>query len=937
MCAASLPDCRRAPLRAAGISGSWLRAWLAFALAVLPWLALQPAQAGVVRLDTPGPHELSRSFQYLEDPTGELGFNDVLAAGAQDRWQPLPAAGIGPNFGLTRSAIWLRTTVALPAGGPREWLLETAYPPLDRIDVWSPDDDFGHEHHIGGDRTPFVERAVAHRNHVFPVRLLPGSPATLYLRVQSKGTVVAPARLWQPASLARSDQASYALLSLYFGLLAGLLLYNLLLFVSVREPGYLYYVAFVAAMGLAQASLSGLAAQFLWPRAGWWNDVSVPVGLSSAAVFGLMFARDFLSSSARLPRLDRLLLAQMAGWGVAWLASLLLPYAAAARMVLVLAAISVVTMAVVGFISIRRGYAGARWFFTAWALLLLGVGTLGLHDTGLLPSNAWTSNSLLLGSALEMVLLSFALGDRINVARRFKELAQARIAAEHAMVEALQQSEARVREVLREREIVLENSIVGIVFLTADGRMKWANKAMLAIFGAGRRPVTSMEPFYLSREQYLQVGGDVAAAVARGEAFERELQVQRYDGTRIWIQLSGKAVNGRDLSGGTVWVIMDISPRKQLEQQLRVTMSEREAILNNAVVGIVLSVHRRHEWVNEKFAEMMGYPRQVLIGQSSVYLHADESRWEQFGEETRNALIANNAYMCEHQVRRRNGELLWMQMGGSCIRPHDPDAGVIWTFLDITGRKAAEAEMRSALEQQQALNELRARVVALVSREFRTPLATIRAAEQELRESGDDRPPAQRMQALEAIASASQRMARLLDRVGVLARADVGLPAFNPVRVDVAALCQGFVDEARAQHPDAAARVQVRCSADLGRAVSDPRLLRHILVNLLSNALKFSPAGGEIALDLRREGGEMVFEVRDSGIGIPPHEMPHLFGSFHRAGNVGAIQGTGLGLAIARSAAETHGGRIEVVSQLGVGTVFTVRLPLQPETAEVAA
>ncbi|WBY01804.1 7TM diverse intracellular signaling domain-containing protein [Ramlibacter tataouinensis] len=892
-------------------------------------------RAGVVRLDAPGPHELSSSLQYLEDPSGALGFADVLAA--PQRWQPLPASGVGPNFGLTRSAYWLKAELDVPAGGPGEWLLEVGYPPLDRIDVWSPDQAFGYEHHLGGDRVPFAERAVAHRNHVVPIRLLPGTPATVYLRVQSEGSVVAPVRLWQPAALASSDQAGYALLSLYFGLLLGLLLYNLLLFVSVREPGYLYYVAFVAAMGLSQAALSGLAAQYLWPRAGWWNDVSVLVGLSASSVFGLMFARDFLSSAARLPRLDRLLLAQMAGWGAALLAALALPYAVAARMVIVLAVVSVVTMAVVGVISIRRQYAGARWFFTAWALLLLGAGTLGLHDTGWLPSNAWTAHSLLIGSALEMVLLSFALGDRINVARRFKELAQARIAAEHAMVEALRQSEARVKEVLLEREIVLENSIVGIVFLTADGRMKWANKAMLAIFGAGRQAVTSMEPFYLSREQYLQVGGDVADAVARGEAFERELQVQRYDGTRIWIQLSGKAVNGRDLSGGTVWVIMDISQRKQLEQQLRVTMSEREAILNNAVVGIVLSVNRRHEWVNEKFARMMGYPRQVLIGQSSVYLHADESRWEQFGEESRDTLIATNAYMCEHQVRRRNGELLWVQMGGSCIRPHDPDAGVIWTFLDITGRKAAEAEMRSALEQQQALNELRARVVALASREFRTPLAAIRAAAQDLREGGEALSPVQRLQALDAIGAASQRMSRLLDRVGVLARADAGLLAFNPGEVDLAALCRQWAEEARIQQPDAASRIEVRCGEDVGRALADGRLLRHILLNLLSNALKYSPHGGDIGLAVRCEGGEMVFEVSDRGIGIPPQEIQHLFGSFHRASNVGAIQGTGLGLAIARNATETHGGRIEVASELGVGTTFTVRLPLQAQAAEAAA
>ncbi|HYD75366.1 7TM diverse intracellular signaling domain-containing protein [Ramlibacter sp.] len=933
MRAGSDPDRRLLlPLAPWGVPGIWR--WCC-ALACLLFAMATPARAVDLVLGGGESYDLSPVFHYLEDPSGQLRFDDVREAAAQSRFQPVPASGVGANFGMSRSAWWLKATVQVPLGAPRDWLLEVAYPPLDRIEVFSPDLAFGYERAAGGDSVPFVARAVAHRNHVFPVRLLPGTSATLYLRVQSAGTVVVPARLWQPAALAQYDQGAYSLLSLYFGLLLGLLLYNLLLFVSVREPGYLYYVAFAAAMGLGQAALSGLGAQYLWPGAGWWNAVSVPVGLSAAAIFGLLFARDFLSSAARMPRLDRLMLAELAGWGLALLAALVLPYVVSAYMVLVLAVVSVVTMAVIGCISIRHEFAGARWFFTAWALLLLGVGTLAMHDTGLLPSNALTSNALLIGSALEMVLLSFALGDRINVARRFKAAAQARIAAEHAMVQSLQQSEARIKEALQEREIVLENSIVGIAFLTPEGRLKWGNKAMLDMFGAGKRKVTSMEPFYLSREQYLEVGGDSARAVARGETFERELQVQRFDGTRIWIHLSGKAVNGRDLSGGTVWVIMDITQRKQLQEQLRVTMSEREAVLNNAVVGIVLSVNRQHEWVNEKFARMMGYPRQVLIGQSSRYLHADDSGWERFGEVSRAALVATNAYMCEHQVRRRDGELLWVQMGGSCVRAHDPDSGVVWTFLDITERKAWEAEVRSALDQQRKLNELRARVVAVASREFRSPLAAIRSAQARLRD--DSLEASARRQALDAIGAATQRMSSLLDRVGVLARADAGLLAFNPVEVDLHALCRQLVEKARAQHPERACEVDLEWGEDAGRGVFDPHLLRHILANLLSNAVKYSPAGGRIGFAVRREGSEMVFEVRDRGIGIPPQEMEDLFGSFHRASNAGAIQGTGLGLAIARSAVETHGGRIEAASELGVGTTFTVRLPLQMEAAEAAA
>lgn len=904
-------------------------------LAALLMPALAPAQDQVVAVGSEDRHSLSGSVQFLEDAGGELKYEDIVLPAQQARFRPAHKSGPGANFGLTSAAIWLRVQVRPEAGTAPDWLLELAYPPLDRVELYVPDaDGSGYQWLLAGDLMPFASRIVAHRNHVLPVRLEPGATKTLYLRLASQGTVSAPLVLWRPDALWAHDHATYATLSLYFGLLVGLLLYNLLLFASVRDIGYLYYVAFAAAMGIGMAALTGVGYEFLWPDAVWWNSVSPPVGMTSSAIFGLLFARNFLSSRHRMRVLDKVLLTQIGGWLLALAAALALPYRYSSWMVTVLAVVSVATMAVVGVISVRRQFAGANYFFTAWALLLLGVTTLSLHNTGVLPSNRFTANSLLIGSALEMVLLSFALADRINVARRFKEQAQARIAAEHAMVEALSQSQERLRTVLEEREIILESSIVGIAFLTPQGRFRWANRAMQDIFGTPAQQIQSMEPFYLSREQYLQVGREVSRAVARGEVYEKELQMQRVDGTRIWVQLSGKSVSRHDLAQGTVWVIMNITERKQLQEQLQNTMSEREAVLNNALVGIVLSVNRRHEWVNDKFAQMLGYPRQILIGQSSRYIHPDDDSWERFGREARAALIDTGSYVCEMQLKRRNGQLLWVQMGGSCVRPHDPDSGVIWTFLDITERKQSEAEIREALEQQKALNELRSRFVAMTSHEFRTPLAAILSAEELLRHYGDRLPQAERLEVLDSISMGVQRMSRMMDRVLLLGQADAQMLDFAPHPVDLAALCRQLVDDAKKQHPDGKCEVVAEWGPGVpAHGQYDEKLLRHIFGNLLSNAIKYSPAGGVVRFSVDRADDDLVFRVQDQGIGIPAEEVPHLFGSFHRASNVGAIPGTGLGLAIVKNAVQGHGGAIEVASRLGEGTTFTVRLPVNAAAA----
>ncbi len=914
-----------------------IRYLLGFALAVLaagagPWAwaqeSLQPrAEAGEIAIRNDGKYVLSQSFTYLEDAGGELTLADLLKADAQARFQPVPQTGSATNFGLTSSAIWLRVNLRTERATPADWMLELAYPPLDRLELYSPDGKGGFVGQIGGDLLPFADRAVVHRNHVMPVRLKPGAVNTLYLRVTSGGTVSAPVRLWQPAALWQHDQAEYAAISLYFGLLVGLFLYNLLLFFSVRDRAYLIYVAFVGCMAIAQAALTGFGAQFIWPGLTWWNSISPPAGMAATASFGILFARSFLSSALKMPRLDRLIQALVAGWVLTLLAAFTMPYVVSSWMVTVLAVFSVTMLVAVGVLSLRMGHPGARYFLAAWALLLVGVVTLALHNTGVLPSNPLTANSLLIGSALEMVVLSFALADRINVTRQEKEQAQARIMAEQSMVETLSVSQENFRTLLKEREMILENSIVGIAFLTPDGRFRWANQAMLKVFGAGSNPLTSMEPFYLSREQYLQVGGEVAACVGRGENYEAEIQVRQFDGTLIWVSLSGKSVAERDLSQGTVWVIINITQRKELEAKLLRTSSEREAILNSALVGIVLSVNRRHEWVNEKFAQMIGSPREALMGQSSSYIHPDLATWEQFGKEARSTLIATGSYINERQLRRQDGQLFWVQMAGSCVQPHDPDSGVIWAFLDITERKKSEEDTREALEQQRALNELRTRFVAMTSHEFRTPLSGILSAEELLRHYGSRLPEPEKLEILDSIAAGVKRMTGMLDRVLLLGKADAQMLEFEPHLLDLQKLCHQLVEEARNQQPDSLCELQLDYSAGMAEGLYDEKLLRHIFSNLLSNAVKYSPLGGLVLFRVRAEQDVTVMEVVDEGIGIPEDELPHLFESFHRASNVGTIQGTGLGLAIVRNAVDIHGGTIAVSSSAGSGTTFTVRLP----------
>ena len=488
--------------------------------------------------------------------------------------------------------------------------------------------------------------------------------------------------------------------------------------------------------------------------------------------------------------------------------------------------------------------------------------------------------------------------------------------------------EKKLRDTLRERETVLENSLVGIAFLTPDGGFRWANRAMARLFGLepGASVPEDWRSLFLSQEEHARVVKDINACMHAGNPFQQDLQMRRLDGTAFWVTATGKPVSRLDKAQGTVWAVMDITPRKALEDALAKASSEREAILNSALVGITFNVTRHMQWVNDKYVEMTGYAREELVGRSTRIFYTDDQTHLNDGKSTRATLLRDGVYVGERLLRRKNGDTFWALLSGRCVFDRDPDSGVIWTLLDITERRIADNNIRAALAKEKELNDLRTRFVSMTSHEFRTPLAAILSASELLRDYEERMPAVEKKEILANIGAGVQRMTGMLDRVLLLGQVDAHMLEFQPQQIDLLALCQSIVVQARAQQSTATCTVSTRFPSSMPVSLFDPKLLRHILENLLSNAIKYSVHGGLVTFSVSCEAMRTVFKVADQGIGIPPDEMPHLFESFHRASNVGAIQGTGLGLAIVKNAVELHGGQITVESELGHSTCFTVTI-----------
>jgi signal transduction histidine kinase len=236
------------------------------------------------------------------------------------------------------------------------------------------------------------------------------------------------------------------------------------------------------------------------------------------------------------------------------------------------------------------------------------------------------------------------------------------------------------------------------------------------------------------------------------------------------------------------------------------------------------------------------------------------------------------------------------------------------------------AQTQAALEAEKQLNAFKSQIIATVSHEYRTPLAVILASASTLKQNSTLLHQTQQQRFLQLIEDKARHMARLVDDLLSVNQSESGKMDFHPMPLDLLQLCSESIAEQKQLASD---RHQLifQATGDLEDFWGDRRLLRQTFVNLISNAVKYSPQGGRVEVQLQASEAQVVLLVKDEGIGIPPADRTNLFKSFSRGSNVDTIPGTGLGLAIAKACIELHGGEIGVESEVGQGTEVSVTLP----------
>lgn len=388
-----------------------ITAWLIICLLFLS----QNAQADLVPVALNpdiGRIELGSSLAYLEDPEAEM---DWAAASAQ-----LQQGGFRttdediPSFGYSSSAFWFHVVLKNPGPERAYRYLEVAYPLLDYLHVHLDYSDGPQKVFKSGDRLPFDSRPLDFTRFLFPLELAPGESVDVMIRLKTSSSVQFPLILWTAEALGQKDHKEQLLHGLYYGVMLTMLIFNLLVFLYIRDRNYLYYLYYLSGFILFQATFSGYAYQFLWPEWTWWQDKSLVVMIAVAMGWLLLFVRKFLGDPGFTTRTKNWYQAGM--WYCFALAAIALfaPYYYMIQIITLSTIFFAVFILGSSLIMWMRGFHPAQYIFLSWAVQLFGIVVYVIQINDFLPANFYTFYSIQIGSVIQVLGFSIALLDRLK-------------------------------------------------------------------------------------------------------------------------------------------------------------------------------------------------------------------------------------------------------------------------------------------------------------------------------------------------------------------------------------------------------------------------------------------------------------------------------------------------------------------------------------------
>lgn len=505
--------------------------------------------------DTMTDFNIGLKTDIFEDTTAKMGIDDISGMnGPAATWVPSKKKSL--NLGFSASALWIRFSVTNPEKKKIDWFLEIGYPQLDFIDLYIPGNDGKFILKQEGDHYAFSHREVSHRNFIFTGSSAPGTTKTCYLKIRSNGPLTVPLSLWTPAEFYNNVTLEQPMIWIYYGLLISMIIYNLFLYVSIRDKNYLYYVLFLVSLILFTMSLNGLSYEYLWPDSTWWTNKAMPVLISTTLFTGGLFCKTFLDFKKTLPAAERLILFSMALALLGIVFGFTLTYEFAIKYAIVTVSASAIPLLGGIYLSFRR-YRPAYFFIIAFSGVLIGNVIYAMKAMGFLPHNVFTNWSFQMGYAWQAVLLALGITDQINTMKN--RLADLNVNLEEKVSERTEELHTAMEELSVTNARLIE---------TRDalwGEMELAKKIQTVLLPS--RPRLSNYELSAYMDPADEVGGDY-------------YDIINVDG-REWIIIGD--VSGHGVQSGLIMMMVQTAIRLSVNQDPGRSPSELLVAINKTI------------------------------------------------------------------------------------------------------------------------------------------------------------------------------------------------------------------------------------------------------------------------------------------------------------------------------------------------------------------
>ncbi|MDB5230573.1 MAG: hypothetical protein JWN76_1378 [Chitinophagaceae bacterium] len=380
-------------------------------------------------------------MSYLEDKKGAYTIETVLK-------QPfISLSTTTPNFGLTNSFYWLKLEVINHYADSNLLLkIQNAFINGEIYQITG--GSVTGKQHI--EETSVINKRPFKTQYVlFSLKIPAEGTGTYFLKVSGNNVLDLPLNIAPQTTILNAISLDQLFFGIYFGIILVMFFYNGFIYLTVKDNNYLYYVFYILTVGITQACLKGYAGKFVWPSNEWLLVQGPNLAIAASGIFSILFVFNFLHLKQYLPKLYMALSGIIAVYGIAIILTVINKDIEAQKLMQVIAGIGAVLIFISGIIVYRKGFKPALYFNISWFFFVTSVIVYILKDAGVLPYNNFTSNVILIGSAIEVTLLSFALADKINTYKKEKEQSQAEA------LRALRENE----RLIKEQNIFLEKKV----------------------------------------------------------------------------------------------------------------------------------------------------------------------------------------------------------------------------------------------------------------------------------------------------------------------------------------------------------------------------------------------------------------------------------------------------------------------------------------------